>query len=245
MLWRAQRVKDSWDPVTRCKISEIFLYTVAAAAGLMAFIGLPILAWGIGDARGFFGHPARLLYCLAAVLAQTVALMVLPQAGLGRGAGKTVVKRQRLAVPMLQVLFLAVVIAAPYGDRRGIAALPPIAALRYAGLALFVFGFGLLIWATARLGRQFSVQVTIREDHRLITDGPYRLVRHPRYLGILLFLAGVCLVFRSWLGLVFVAATALVLAWRVHDEEALMKRTFGAEWEAYRRRTWRIVPFLY
>ncbi len=214
-------------------------------AGLLAFIGLPVLAWGIGDARGFFGHPARLLYCLAAALAQTVAVVVLPRAGLGRGAGKTVVKLQRLAVPMLQVLFLAVVIAAPYGDRRGIAALPPIAALRYAGLALFVFGFGLLIWATARLGRQFSVQVTIREDHRLITNGPYRLVRHPRYLGILLLLSGVCLVFRSWLGLVLVAATALVLAWRVHDEEALMKRTFGAEWDTYRRRTWRIVPFLY
>jgi protein-S-isoprenylcysteine O-methyltransferase Ste14 len=99
--------------------------------------------------------------------------------------------------------------------------------------------------AEATLGKQFSVQVTIQEGHRLITDGLYRTLRHPRYLGIVTYNLGVSLVFHSWLGLVLAGALALVLLWRIGDEEALMHKAFGAEWEAYARRSWRVIPFVY
>ena len=95
------------------------------------------------------------------------------------------------------------------------------------------------------LGRLFSVQVAIQEGHLLVTDGPYRHVRHPRYLGVLLFLPGIALVFRSWVALALAAPILLVLLWRIADEEALMRTTFGADWDAYARRTWRLVPLVW
>jgi protein-S-isoprenylcysteine O-methyltransferase Ste14 len=95
------------------------------------------------------------------------------------------------------------------------------------------------------LGRQFSVQVTLQKDHRLVTGGPYQVLRHPRYLGIILFNVGIALIFHSWLALLLVAALALVLLWRIHDEEAFMQQAFGTQWEAYARQSWRLVPFIY
>lgn len=53
------------------------------------------------------------------------------------------------------------------------------------------------------------------------------------------------LVFRSWLTLIFIAAMMLVLLWRIHDEETLMQQEFGADWERYSQRSWRIIPFVY
>ena len=66
-----------------------------------------------------------------------------------------------------------------------------------------------------------------------------------RYAGIVLLLTGTALLYRSWWGLVLDAATILMLLWRIRDEEVLMRREFGPEWEAYCRKTWRLVPLIY
>ncbi len=159
--------------------------------------------------------------------------------------GKKTVSRQGLAVLLLQALSLAGVIVAPHWDRWNIAVLGEIEIVRYFGLFLFALGFIGMICAEASLGKQFSVQVTIQDGHRLVTDGPYRYLRHPRYLGIMLFNIGISLVFHSWLALILVAALTLVLIWRIHDEEALMQHQFGADWEAYSQRSWRLIPFVF
>jgi protein-S-isoprenylcysteine O-methyltransferase Ste14 len=99
--------------------------------------------------------------------------------------------------------------------------------------------------AEASLGKQFSVEVAIQTGHSLVTDGLYRYLRHPRYLGIIVFMAGIALAFRSWLALALDGAIVLVLIWRIRDEEALMSREFGSVWEAYVERTWRLLPFLF
>ena len=77
--------------------------------------------------------------------------------------------RQQLALMLLQVLSFAVVIAAPYSDRRDIAVLGEVELVRYIGLGLFALGFVGVSWAEVVLGRQFSLQVTIQENHRLVT----------------------------------------------------------------------------
>jgi protein-S-isoprenylcysteine O-methyltransferase Ste14 len=100
-------------------------------------------------------------------------------------------------------------------------------------------------WAVACLDKQFSVQVTIQEDHRLVTDGPYRYLRHPRYAGVIMVFLGISLVFRSWLALPLVGTLALVLIWRIQDEEALLRREIGSDWEAYSKTTWRLIPFVF
>lgn len=213
--------------------------------GSLIFIGLPLLGWGILDTCGFFTDLARLGYVALTVLTQAIVVLLIPGVGKGSGTGKALVRRQRVALIVLQVLSLTLVFGAPYCDRRNIAVLGSSDALRYVGLLLYLSGMLIMHWAEAILGRQFSVDVTIQEGHRLITDGPYRYLRHPRYLGVLIFSVGIALVFRSGLALLLVAALTLVLVWRIYDEETLLHRQFGDEWEAYSRRSWRLIPFVY
>jgi protein-S-isoprenylcysteine O-methyltransferase Ste14 len=213
-------------------------------AGVLIFAGLPLVGWGVTDVRGFLGHPARLGYLVLVVLLQAGILLRWPEVGRRGGEGKSVVRRQRLAVALLQVLSLAVVILAPYGDRRNVLAFRDMALVRHVGLVLFALGFIGINWAEAALGRLFSFQVELQEGHRLVTGGPFRLVRHPRYAFILLYSLGLSLVFRSGAALLLTGALLAVLLWRISDEEALLRRAFG-EWEGYARRTWRLVPWLY
>jgi protein-S-isoprenylcysteine O-methyltransferase Ste14 len=213
--------------------------------GIVIFVGLPLVGWGVKDAQGFIEHPARLGYTVLVVLLQVFVVLKIPGVGRNRGKGKKIAHRQRLALVLLQVIPLAIVIAAPYSDRRDIAVLGEMEIVRYIGLGLFSLGFIGMHWAEAFLDKQFSVEVMIQEGHRLVTDGPYRYLRHPRYLGIIIFTMGISLVYRSWLALILVAALTLVLIWRIHDEEALMNQEFGADWEAYSQRSWRLIPFVY
>ncbi len=212
--------------------------------GTAIFVALPLLAWGPDDVPAFFSEPARAAYVALALTLNAYASVKIPEVGKARDRAERVVARQRLAVRLLQILPLAIVLWGPYGDRRGLAVIPWPAA-RWAGVALYAAGFLLMHRAEAHLGRLFSVQVAVQEGHRLVTDGPYRLVRHPRYLGIIAFAAGLALVFRSWPALALAVAVKLVLLWRIRDEEALMAEEFGEEWAAYARRSWRLLPWVY
>jgi protein-S-isoprenylcysteine O-methyltransferase Ste14 len=212
--------------------------------GTALFVGLPLLGWGLGDLGGFFANLARLSYVVLVTGLNAVIAYRRPEVGAPRAQGTQTVRRQRIAVVLLQVLSLALVLVGPYCDRHGIAVIAAQAS-RWVGVAMV--GMGLLVMHRAQmaLGPQFSVQVEIQEGHRLVTDGLYRSIRHPRYLGILVFTSGIALVFSSWLALAVVAGVAVVLAWRIHDEETLMRARFGAEWTAYSKRTWRLCPFVF
>jgi protein-S-isoprenylcysteine O-methyltransferase Ste14 len=212
--------------------------------GVVLFAGLPLLGWGVSDLRGFISHPARLGYLTLVVLLQLCIVIKMPQAGRSR-AGEKTVRRQRLAVLVMQGISIAIVIVAPYGDRRNIDVMTGGESLRYFGLAMVSLGLILTTWAEAKLGKLFSTEVTIQEGHKLVTDGLFQYLRHPRYLGIIVFSLGISLVFRSWLALILVVAMTLVLLWRIHDEEALMHEEFGADWESYSQKSWRLIPFVY
>jgi protein-S-isoprenylcysteine O-methyltransferase Ste14 len=224
-------------------------YGLRAAAtvliGVAIFVGLPLLAWGVDDVPGFLAEPARLGYATVAVLLNTLVGMRMPEVGKKRDIPRKIVHRQRVAVALMQVFSLAMVVAAPYGDRRTIAVLSGAEALRFLGLAMCALGLVVMHWTQTQLGTQFSVQVAIQNEHRLVTEGPYRFLRHPRYLGMIVFSAGISLVFRSWLALILVAVITVVLLWRINDEEALMHEEFGAAWDSYCRTSWRLVPWIY
>lgn len=212
--------------------------------GLAIFVGLPLLSWGPDAARAFVGNAARTGYLVLVVVLNAFAAIRIPEIGKSRPAPVSVVGRQRWAVTLLQLLSLAVVIVGPYCDRRAVGVFSS-GALRYIGLGLYTVGFLTMHWAEASLGKQFSLEVAIQQDHELVTDGLYRYVRHPRYLGIATFMTGLSLVFRSELALLLAIASMAVLAWRIHDEELLMGQEFGDRWQAYARRSWRLVPWVY
>lgn len=114
------------------------------------------------------------------------------------------------------------------------------------GLALIILGC-VLRWSVIRaLGREFTVDVTIREGHRLKTDGIYALVRHPSYSASLLSFLGFGLSLNNWgsLAVVVVAVTAAFLR-RIRVEEAALTEEFGDAYRDYMKRTRRLVPFIH
>jgi len=110
---------------------------------------------------------------------------------------------------------------------------------------LFIVGGGLRLWPVFVLGHRFSGLVAIQPGHRLVTEGIYRHLRNPSYLGLVINAIGWALAFRSVVGLLLAALTLIPLIARIHSEEALLRTQFGAEYDAYCARSWRLVPGVY
>ena len=112
------------------------------------------------------------------------------------------------------------------------------------GLALCVAGAALAIWSRAILGANWSAQVQIKQGHELIVRGPYALVRHPIYTGLIGLFAGNAVMVGDWRGVVAVAIV-VVSFWRKYLlEERLMTQEFGQSYRDYRKRTWPLFPLL-
>jgi protein-S-isoprenylcysteine O-methyltransferase Ste14 len=122
--------------------------------------------------------------------------------------------------------------------------LPARKPLQMAGVVLAYAGLPLTIWSRARLGRYWSGVVALKHDHRLIQSGPYRLVRHPLYSGLILGAVGWGLCVTTWTSLLGVLSLVTCLERRAYKEDAFLASEFGAEFEAYRQRTGRLIPRL-
>ena len=116
--------------------------------------------------------------------------------------------------------------------------------LRLVGLAVAVTSAAFAAWAMWSLGRSYGIRMDVFEGHSLKTDGPYALVRHPMYLGIVLFHVGASLALESSLLLV---ATALFVApftaFRISAEEKVLKDAFGERYVRYAERVPALIPF--
>jgi protein-S-isoprenylcysteine O-methyltransferase Ste14 len=95
------------------------------------------------------------------------------------------------------------------------------------------------------LGRRFSGLVAIQPVHTLVTTGVYSVIRHPSYLGLLVNSLGWGLAFRSGVGVLLTALSIPPLLARIRAEEMLLRTQFGADYDAYRARTSRLIPGLY
>jgi protein-S-isoprenylcysteine O-methyltransferase Ste14 len=113
------------------------------------------------------------------------------------------------------------------------------------GSLLAVAGAALVLRSRAELGPAWSIVPKADQERGLVTTGPYRLVRHPIYLGLILLAVGAALAFSSWPAL-FIVLSGIVptFAWRARAEEKLLSRTFGERYEVYRQRTKMIIPHL-
>ena len=114
----------------------------------------------------------------------------------------------------------------------------------WTGAALTLAGLLFTVWARVHLGRNWSGTVTVKENHELVTSGPYRVVRHPIYTGLLLGFIGSGLARAEWRGLLAVAF-ALWGFWRkLRLEEQWMREQFGGVYETYARRVAALLPFI-
>ena len=117
--------------------------------------------------------------------------------------------------------------------------------VRWIGFLLYSIGGVLRLAPVFVLGRRFSGLVAIQPEHHLVTGGLYGVIRHPSYLGLIIAVLGWGLAFRSGVGVTIAVLMLVVLIARIVAEERLLSETFGREYEAYRARTWRLVPYVY
>lgn len=110
------------------------------------------------------------------------------------------------------------------------------------GLAVELMGLFLAIWARRCLGRNWSGEISIKVEHTLIRFGPYKLLRHPIYTGLLAMYVGTALVTGRWLAIVGLALAVFAYWRKIRLEEANLNVAFGADYDAYRRETWALVP---
>ena len=117
--------------------------------------------------------------------------------------------------------------------------------LAWSGLLLAVAGVALVVRSRAELGPAWSFAPRADRGTGLVTTGPYRLVRHPIYLGLALLTTGQALAFASWPALVIVLFGIVpTFAWRARTEEAMLGRAFGDRYAEYRQRSRMIIPYL-
>jgi protein-S-isoprenylcysteine O-methyltransferase Ste14 len=111
------------------------------------------------------------------------------------------------------------------------------------GLVLVATGIGLRAWSIATLGRFFQYRIEVQADHRVVSDGPYRYVRHPSYGGLALVLIGIGLASGDVLSLAPVAVLGTAgLAIRIHAEERQLIEALGAQYEHFAAQRKRLVP---
>jgi protein-S-isoprenylcysteine O-methyltransferase Ste14 len=165
------------------------------------------------------------------------------------GNVKAAARRETVSSRLLHVVPLALAIALLWVPsvplpRLGERFVPWAVWQFWAGAALAAAGLLLTVWARSHLGKNWSGIVTIKRGHEFLASGPYAIVRHPIYSGLLLAFAGSALARGEWRGVLAVLIAALALWRKLRLEERWMREQFGARYRAYSRRVAVLVPFL-
>jgi len=116
--------------------------------------------------------------------------------------------------------------------------------LRWAGFALGLASLGLWTWTQVALGKEWSPQLQLRDEHHLVTTGPYTRVRHPLYTAMIGYGTGLALVTANWGFIVLAVVIIAGSVARLPREEQMMIERFGDEYTTYMRRTGRFFPKL-
>lgn len=121
---------------------------------------------------------------------------------------------------------------------------PDTAGIAWSGLAVTAGGISLALWARVMIGRNWSGTVTVKEDHQLVRRGPYTLVRHPIYSGLLLASLGTAVAGREYRGLVGLVLVFIGFWVKLRMEEQFMTEQFGAEYTRYKQEVKALIPYL-
>jgi protein-S-isoprenylcysteine O-methyltransferase Ste14 len=215
--------------------SRLAVFTVLS---VIAYLGLAIV--GAGGPGRFFSYPP-----LTAVTLVTIALGLAGLFSEGHiGAGVKEDRSNRWVIAALGVLGVLGAYLPAYTDRIDFLTLGG-EGVRWLGVLLYAAGGVLRLAPVFVLGRRFSGLVAIQPEHRLVSSGLYGVIRHPSYLGLFVLSLGWGLAFRSGVGVILAVLTLPVVLARIDAEERLLSETFGAEYDAYRARTWRLIPYVY
>lgn len=119
-------------------------------------------------------------------------------------------------------------------------------ALQILGIFIQIVGLVVRAWSLQTLGKFYTGQLTITTNHRIISSGPYKYIRHPGYLSVLLQSIGFGLAMGNIICIgIILLLYFYVYAYRIHVEEKMLIDHFGEEYRTYARRTSRVIPFVW
>lgn len=213
--------------------------------GIVFFSLMPLAGFGFFDFTGYFSSAPRAAYIAVTLMNTFFSAFFVSYEGQQIKTAKTLIRENPLWFLQFQLVPLLNFVVAPLFDFWGTYQLPGGDALRWAGIAISMLAFVLMNLSVMSLGKLFTVNLTIQEGHRLVQNGPYKHIRHPRYTGIILMSLGLALVFSSAIGMVFTAAILVNLMLRIHREEKMLAEEFGQEWSDYAQKTKSLIPFIY
>ena len=206
--------------------------------GSLLYFGLAIL--GAGGFAAFFSHWPLIAITVNGLILAGVALF----SGGNLSPGEREDRANRWVLVVFGIIGILSAWLPAYTDRIDFWTIDG-EAIRWLGVVLFAAGGVLRLWPVFVLGRRFSGLVAIQPGHTLVTSGVYGVIRNPSYLGLLISSLGWALAFRSVVGVLLVLLLVPPLIARINSEERLLHSQFGDEYEAYRSRTWRLIPGLY
>jgi protein-S-isoprenylcysteine O-methyltransferase Ste14 len=117
--------------------------------------------------------------------------------------------------------------------------------LSWTGVALVAIGLGFSVWARVHLGRLWSSRVTLKEGHTIVRTGPYGIVRHPIYTGLVVAITGTLLTGITLAALAGVVLITIGFIIKLRQEEQLLTDHFGAAYDAYRAEVRGLIPYIW
>jgi protein-S-isoprenylcysteine O-methyltransferase Ste14 len=214
----------------------------------MRFFGLAfftliccVIIVAAGGGLAFLRRPVGATY-----LALWAAWWLLIAVGRQRGVASTYNRSQRVVIGLGIVALVGLIVVPPWEYAHFSGPIPRDGPIAWTGLILFVTGLVLQGAAFWTLRGLYTSRLGVQPGHRLVTAGPYRLVRHPGYLSNLICMGSIGLALSSLVTLGLTLCTVPLIVQRIAREEEMMEAEFGQEYQAYRQQTrWRLIPLIY
>jgi protein-S-isoprenylcysteine O-methyltransferase Ste14 len=119
-------------------------------------------------------------------------------------------------------------------------------AVGFTGLAIMLFGLLMRVWAARTLGEFYTRTLRVTENQQIVEKGPYKFVRHPGYLGVIMLYTGFGVASGNWIATMAIVVFALIAyTYRIKREEAMLIAAFGDRYRDYMTRTRKIIPHIY
>jgi protein-S-isoprenylcysteine O-methyltransferase Ste14 len=139
-----------------------------------------------------------------------------------------------------------VLLLAPVLNNFGMAQVTSDVVVGWVGLVIAALGIMLRLWANRILGAYYTRTLLVAENQTIVENGPYRMIRHPGYLGSILMWVGTAIATTNWIAVsVAVVMMFSAYAYRIHAEEAMLMTANPQQYGAYKTRTWKLIPYVY
>lgn len=224
--------------IFKSKIGSVlwqFIYT------LLVLLGLPLLGWGINALPAFFMDPFRVTFSIV-VLVQALINTWLEAISPPQPYHEHHFDLPRWHGSMYEII----AVLSAFGDRHGILAWSQNDSVRWIGLVIYLIGAALAIWSDLAWIKHLGTEAARTLDRPiLITEGPYKWIRHPPLLRLIFYSLGYALMFRSWIGLALMLPLLAGTVNRINGLEKVLAEEYQKIWLWRCQKSKKLIPYLY